>query len=405
MCRRLKLSTNEAPRILLGQHTKAKSEQETQFSVLFKLLTLKPFNSDALKSSLRQLWYSSRELIIREIDDNLFMAIFHNRDDMERIFVQSPWTFDKKLIQIMRFHGDVQPSTIKFTHAAFWVQFENEEIGTLNDPFWVDFRYEHLPIFCYRCGRLDHSGNDCLEGCRTGGDLEPGEARLSHVHATGEVNAESASAVEKEGSSTVGKVREETFFPTMERFVAQHSEVGITRTERLGYDLHADSNLKLEGDNINKLHMTEDEDEVVVVDLNGTCAEHVRDINSLEGDNINPIHMTEDEDEVVVVDLNGTCVEHMRDTNSFSVQNQRDTQEGSSRPKKWKKRARMQTSPGILLPVVVSWVGGKRTSQMAAMDDASLEGVRVVKKQHVQQVVTNMAELSVEAVDQLCRAQ
>jgi hypothetical protein len=60
----------------------------------------------------------------------------------------------------------------------------------------------------------------------------------------------------------------------------------------------------------------------------------------------------------------------------------------------------MQISPGIILPVVASRVGGKKTSQMAEMDDTTLEGVSVAKKQHVHQTVTNMAELSAEAVDQ-----
>ncbi len=31
-------------------------------------------------------------------------------------------------------------------------------------PVWMDFRYEHLPTFCYRCSILGHSSNDCIAG-------------------------------------------------------------------------------------------------------------------------------------------------------------------------------------------------------------------------------------------------
>ena len=142
---------------------------------------------------------------------------------MERVIVQSPWTFDKKLIQMIWFEADMQPRAIKFIYSAFWIRIYNlpilsmvkevgEDIGNNigrlvevdvpengigwgrflhirveidvtkpllrgkilesedGKPFWVNFHYEHLPIFCYQCGRIGHSGNKCVEGRRTGGD-------------------------------------------------------------------------------------------------------------------------------------------------------------------------------------------------------------------------------------------
>ena len=46
------------------------------------------------------------------------------------------------------------------------------------EPKWVNFRYERLPNFCYRCGLLSHSLKECSEG-RIPGDKD-GESQLQY---------------------------------------------------------------------------------------------------------------------------------------------------------------------------------------------------------------------------------
>ena len=64
-------------------------------------------------------------ITVRDIDDNLFLAVFNRGDDMERVIIQSPWKFDKKLIQMIRFEVDMQPTDVKFVYSTFWIRIYN----------------------------------------------------------------------------------------------------------------------------------------------------------------------------------------------------------------------------------------------------------------------------------------
>ena len=58
LCRHIRLSEHEKQHIQVPKERVLKSHQKAKFSVLFKLLTIRTFNGDAFKNSVRAMWAS-----------------------------------------------------------------------------------------------------------------------------------------------------------------------------------------------------------------------------------------------------------------------------------------------------------------------------------------------------------
>ena len=185
------------------------SKQHAKFSILFKLQTSKEFNKEAFKSTIQKLWHGLHGVTIKEVGNNLFLAIFISEEDLVEVLDRSPWSFYRRLIFLKRLIRDLSPGNVFFKYSPFWIRVFNIPIKSMNSlvgswianeigvpilvdspksgfawgPFlrirvdidvtkplmrgkiihiegakegWVFFRYERLPTFCYRCGILDH---------------------------------------------------------------------------------------------------------------------------------------------------------------------------------------------------------------------------------------------------------
>ncbi|KAK2993812.1 hypothetical protein RJ640_027690 [Escallonia rubra] len=156
----------------------------------------------------------NRNVEIKQVGDNLFLIQFQNHGDKTRVLEGCPWAFEKSLIIIKEYEGDIQPSKIDLHWCPFWIHVINlpfnrmdrdtgelisKKVGRFlrvdlneyetgwgkslrirtlidtrkplmrgvlvngngTDQLLVGIKYERLPNFCFHCGCLGHTENDC----------------------------------------------------------------------------------------------------------------------------------------------------------------------------------------------------------------------------------------------------
>ena len=130
--KKFKLSEEEKGVLAMSYQDVAGSKQHAQFSLLCRLQTKKNFNKEALKSTLQQLWQGLHGVTIKDAGVNLFLAIFVTEESMNDVWDRSPLSFDKRLILLKRFNGDLSPGNVTFQHSPFWIRVFNIPIKSMN---------------------------------------------------------------------------------------------------------------------------------------------------------------------------------------------------------------------------------------------------------------------------------
>ena len=167
---------------------------------------------------MKPAWGNPAGLKIRSIDeksDNMFVAEFGSKVDLDRVLVGSPWIAGKHAVILKEYDEKLKPSEIRFDRMDIWVRILNLPLGWMNqhrgiramsllgevrrmdvdedgkasgaflrarvaidinkpikrgvllrmsrdgEPEWFDAQYEKLPFLCFSCGMLGHSGLEC----------------------------------------------------------------------------------------------------------------------------------------------------------------------------------------------------------------------------------------------------
>ena len=213
---KLSFTEEEDEGISLGSNSTKAARDRGRFCVILKILSQRSVNVEALRKNLNMLWKPRKSIKFSELEEDLFLVEFGDERDKRRVLDMRPWSYEKQLVLLQEFEGELKLKEIVMKWSPFWVQMYNlplkcrtketawaigSKLGSVmevdvsdsgvqwekslwarimmditkklvrgkkitiegGESRWIHFKYERLPNFYYNCGLLSHAIRDCLE--------------------------------------------------------------------------------------------------------------------------------------------------------------------------------------------------------------------------------------------------
>nr|POF10194.1 uncharacterized protein CFP56_14134 [Quercus suber] len=211
---KLSVTEEEGEGVELGSNSTRAAKEVGKNCAVLKILTHRSVSLDTLRKNLRMLWKTNKWVNFSELEAELFLVEFGDVKDKKKVLEMSPWSFEKQLVIIQEFEGELTPKEMDLKWSPFWIQIFNlplmsrtketgwaigSSLGEVmevdvpdsgvhwgkclrvrvridatkrlirgkritiegGESRWVQFKYERLPNFCYCCGLLSHVLKEC----------------------------------------------------------------------------------------------------------------------------------------------------------------------------------------------------------------------------------------------------
>ncbi|KAF4373130.1 hypothetical protein F8388_019312 [Cannabis sativa] len=189
-------------------------EYDVRWCLVGRFLNVRVIDVQAMQHMMAFLWKPVKGLYVKELEQNRFLFQFYHELDIKRVIGGSPWTFERKQLIFERLKVGDNLRTITLNRLDLWVQIHDLQHGfrtektiqriggyigkfvesdriifpvwreyfkvrvtisldqplkrrmkirrlNISDWFWVNFKYEHAPTFCFICGLIGHADKLC----------------------------------------------------------------------------------------------------------------------------------------------------------------------------------------------------------------------------------------------------